>query len=225
MSFEFDGVENQCIIGEGVSLTGWIRGRGNVVKIDKSINESKIDLRINGNYNLVTIYQPFAIKSLSISIGNHIPAHSAEMVVGEGFSIEGGGSFLLYNSGNKLNIGKNCMFSNMVTIRCGESPHLLFDRVTGDYLDISDGVSVGDHVWVGEKCYLTKRVQIPSECVIAACSVVTKKFDQSHSVIAGNPARVVRENIEWVRNHSHLVDGSPYDISYKKCADKYKIFR
>jgi len=225
MSFEFDKSTNQCTISEKVLLIGRICGKNNVIVIDEPVHECTLDLRISGNCNLVTIRKPFAVKGLNVRIGNHVPAHGTELMIDDGFSIESGGNFLLYNSGNQLHIGSKCMFSNTITVRCGDSPHLLFDRITGEYLDISEGVFIGDHVWVGERVYITKRATIPSECLVAACAVVTRQFTQTHTVIAGNPAKIVRENVQWIRNHAHLEAGTPYKASYQARLDKFKEHR
>lgn len=222
INFLYDSSTNQCNIGAKVLLTGWIRGENNVVIVEDPLHECTLDIRISGNGNRITLRKPFSVKGLSIRVGNHVPTHASELLINDEFSIESGGNFLLYNSGNKLHIGSKCMFSNTITVRCGDSPHLIFDQITGEYLDISEGVFIGDHVWVGERVYITKRANIPSECLIAACSVVTKKFTKTNTVMAGNPAKIVRENVQWIRNHSHLKDGSPYKISYQKCLDKYK---
>lgn len=219
--FHVDGENNDCQIGEKVQLTGWIKGCRNRIVIDNALHECKLELRINGNNNTVVLRSPFAVKSLQIRVGNHVPANSTILEIDEGFSIEGSGQFFLYNSGNKLAIGKNCMFSNNVTVRCGDSPHLLFDSQTGEYLDISEGVNVGDHVWVGERAYITKKVTIPSECVVAACSVVTRRFASQNCVIAGNPAKVVRENVQWIRNRGYLEPGSRFKSSYDDYWEKF----
>ena len=215
MPFEFDAEHNTCDIGEQVQLEGFIRGQNNKVVIESPLHECRIDLRISGNHNEVYIRAPFAIKGLNIRIGNHVAAHQAKLDIAEGFSIESGGNFLLYNSGNTLVIGANCMFSNTVTVRCGDSPHLLFDKETGEYLDVSEGVFIGQHVWVGERVYITKRASIANESVAAACAVITKRFEEEHVVLAGNPAKVVRRNAQWIRNHSHLPPGSPFAESYR----------
>ncbi len=216
MPFEYDAAHNTCDMGDGVKLEGFIKGKSNKVIIDSPTHECRIDLRISGDGNIVKIHNPFAIKGLNIRIGNHVPAHLTQLQIAEGFSIEGGGNFLLYNSGNKLIIGANCMFSNTVTVRCGDSPHLLFDKTTGEYLDISEGVFIGEHVWVGERVYITKRASIANESVAAACAVVTKRFTEEHVVLAGNPARIVRRDAQWIRNHSHLPPDSPMTKSYEK---------
>ena len=38
---------------------------------------------------------------------------------------------------------------------------------------------------------------IPDGAIVGAYSVVAGRFDEKNSVIAGNPARVVKRNIEW----------------------------
>jgi len=214
MPFQFNQKENKCTIGKNILIEGFVKGSNNTVYIGESEHESRIDLRINGNDNILKINKPFAIKGLKIRVGNHVSANKTKLIIDSGFSIEGGGEFLLYNSGNILEIGENCMFSNSVTIRCGDSPHLLFDKNTGEYLDVSEGVFIGEHVWVGERVYITKRVTIPSESVVAACSVVTKRFSKENIVLGGNPAKVIRQSMQWIRNHSHLEKNSKYHESY-----------
>lgn len=216
MTFDYDPDSNVCILGKDVRVDGFIKGKGNTVEIESPLHECRIDLRICGNNNVIKIKSPFAVKGLIIRIGNHVQAHRVRLSVDQGFSIEGGSQFLLYNSGNILEIGSNCMFSNAITVRCGDSPHLLFDRETGDYLDISEGVFIGDHVWVGERAYITKNVSVARESVVAACSVVSKRFPEEHVVLGGNPAKVVRRNVQWIRNHSHLIEGSAFKESYQQ---------
>lgn len=214
MSFTQSGDNNEITVGYGVTLTGSVKGNNNKIIFSGSIHPSTIRLDLHGNNNVVQISTMFSASNLKIAIGNHVPAHKVMLAIGTNFSIEGSGRFLLYNSGNSLTIGKDCMFSNNVTIRCGESPHLIFDNNSGAYLDQSAGVSVGNHVWIGENAYITKGARIAADCIVGACAVVTRKFDAEHTAIAGNPAKVVKENIKWIRNRGLLEPGSVYRESY-----------
>ncbi len=56
-------------------------------------------------------------------------------------------------------------------------------------------VSIGDFTWVGERSRICKGVSIGKNCVIAAHSVVTKDVPDN-CIAAGNPAKIVKTNIE-----------------------------
>lgn len=213
-SFQQQGQDNVVQLGAQVELAGYLFGHHNRVEIGDAAIPSRLRLRIHGNHNHVRIAHKAEIKDLTIVCGTHVPAHNVRVEIDEEFTIEVGGRFLLYNSGNRLSIGRECMFSNGVTIRCGESPHLIFDRDSGDYRDVSDGVFIGHHVWVGEDAYITKAVSIGDESIVGARSVVTRRFTDTHVALAGNPARVVREQVQWIRNPGLLEPGSRFHRSY-----------
>lgn len=213
-AFQQYGEGNVVRLGAQVELLGQLVGHGNRIEIGDGAIPSRIRLRMHGNHNRLIIGQAHEIKDLQISFGSHVPAHNVRIEIGDEFTIESGGRFLLYNSGNRLTIGDRCMFSSGITVRGGESPHLIFDRATGAYLDISDGVSIGHHVWVGERVYITKSVSIADETVVGACSVVTKRFTETHVALAGNPARVVRQNVQWIRNAPLIEPDSAYARSF-----------
>jgi len=215
--FEINLDKNSSILGENISINGYVKGIDNIIKIGKSDHPSKINITVNGNNNNIIIKDSVALKGLTIRIGNHTPANNCTLIIDSGFSIEGGGGrFLLDNHNNKLIIGNNCLFSNSITIRCGDSPHLIFNKKTGEYLDHSDGVFIGNHVWIGEKVYITKKTSIPSESIVAACSVVTKRFYEPHVVLAGNPAKEVRKDIQWIRNKKFIQKNSKYDVGFNQ---------
>jgi len=110
------------------------------------------------------------------------------------------------------------MFSYDIILRNGESPHLIFDRKTKRYIDHAGHIIIGDHVWIGEGVYLNKRTAIADECIAAARSVITKPFSETHCLLAGNPAKVVKSDVEWVRNKDFL-RGTPYEESYQEYLD------
>ena len=176
-------------------MSGKIEGKNNRIIIGDAGNLSKVHIKIFGDNNLIEIGSIISIKNLSIAVGCHVLAHKTHLSIGDRISMQDDNVILLYNSGNKCSIGSDCLFSHSITVRCGYSPHLIFDQ-NGNYIDIPKGVKIGDHVWVGERSYIMKNVTIPDDCIVALASVVTRVFNDSFCVIGGNPAKVIKENIE-----------------------------
>jgi len=53
-------------------------------------------------------------------------------------------------------------------------------------------VSIGDKCWIGAKSIILKGVRIGEGAIVGAGSVVTKNVPP-WTIVAGNPARVIRE--------------------------------
>ncbi|WOR13647.1 hypothetical protein RYZ27_07665 [Hyphomonas sp. FCG-A18] len=221
-TFVDEGSNNHIDIGDNIELSGSIIGDNNTIIIHDSELLSCIRITLKGSGNKIQIGKKSRCKDLDIRIGSYLPAFETTLEIGDEFSAEGSCKLLLYNSGSVLKIGQDCMFSNNIIVRCGETPHLIFDSETGEYLDVSEGVFIGDHVWVGEQSYITKRCSLPDNSILAAGSVATRRFDEPNIVIGGNPAQVVRKNVKWVRNRASLVPDSPEKKSYEKVIAQYK---
>jgi acetyltransferase-like isoleucine patch superfamily enzyme len=58
-------------------------------------------------------------------------------------------------------------------------------------------IVIGDHVWIGANVTVLKGSRIPSGCVVASGSIVASAFDTENALIAGNPARIIKENVTW----------------------------
>lgn len=58
-------------------------------------------------------------------------------------------------------------------------------------------IEIGNHIWIGCRNTILKGVKIADNCIIAANSTVVKSIEQENSIIAGNPAKVIENNIQW----------------------------
>ena len=58
-------------------------------------------------------------------------------------------------------------------------------------------IEIGNHVWIGSNVTVLKGSRIPDGCVIASGSMVCSRFEKCHCLIAGDPAKVIKEDVEW----------------------------
>ena len=87
------------------------------------------------------------------------------------------------------------MFSTDVVFRTGDS-HSILDRESGLRINPSKSIRVRDKVWFGNKTIVLKGVEIQSECIVGTGAVVTKSIP-SNSIVAGNPAKIIKNNVKW----------------------------
>lgn len=115
-----------------------------------------------------------------------------------------------------LTIGNNCNFGAYNHITCANSITIGNGLLTGKWVTITDNshgdtelatlqvqpthrpvlskgaVAIGNNVWIGEKATILPNVTIGDSAVVAANSVVTKDVPP-FCVVAGNPARIIRQ--------------------------------
>lgn len=60
----------------------------------------------------------------------------------------------------------------------------------------TEPVSIGDHVWIGCQSIILKGVHIGDNSIIGAGSIVTKDIPPN-ALAVGNPAKVIREGVNW----------------------------
>jgi len=86
-----------------------------------------------------------------------------------------------------ITIGENCMFASGAYITDADW-HGLYDRTRGGE---SRPIVIADNVWVGDRAMICKGVRIGANSIVGAGAVVTHDIP-GNSVVAGNPARIVK---------------------------------
>lgn len=93
------------------------------------------------------------------------------------------------SASDEIRIGNGCMFANSAYLTDSDW-HGIYNRVERD--PESKPVILEDNVWVGDHATVLKGVTIGKNSIVAACAVVTKDVP-ANVVVAGNPAKVVKE--------------------------------
>lgn len=102
---------------------------------------------------------------------------------------------------SEIIIGDDALFGWNVEIRDSDG-HSLVDlnlENSGTVIENeSTFVHIGDHVWLAGNVKIMKNVIVPRNSVVAYNSCVIKPFYEENVLIAGYPAKVKKENIDWV---------------------------
>ena len=140
--------------------------------------------------------------------GTIIASNEGQIVMGE-YSKIGTGSKLL--AVNKIIIGKYTAIAENTTIVDNNNHPINPEyrkqmRVTPHGSDmrkwkhsVSSPIIIGENVWIGSNVRICKGVTIGDNSVIAACSVVTKDVP-ANSIAAGNPAKIVKTDIDKIND-------------------------
>lgn len=97
--------------------------------------------------------------------------------------------------GTSVIFGNECLFSSDVVFRTGDS-HSILDSRTGNRINPSKSIKIADKVWFGNRAIILKGVEIESDCIVGSGAVVTKSV-QANSIVAGNPAKVIKQGVKW----------------------------
>ncbi|WP_100011325.1 sugar O-acetyltransferase [Lentibacillus sediminis] len=90
----------------------------------------------------------------------------------------------------EIRIGANCFMAPGVHIYTAAHPLDPTERNSG--VEFGKPVTIGDNVWIGGGSIVNPGVDIGNNAVIGSGSVITKDVPD-HVVVAGNPARVIKE--------------------------------
>lgn len=150
-----------------------------------------------GPHGLVGRYYPsyvsFGPDSKVTVTGDFSIFTGVSLIVGADAELRLGSGLVNYGAeivcGTSIAIGDGCWLGPRVVIRDDDEHELAGSIRTAP-------IVVGDNVWIGGRAVILKGVTIGDGAVVAAGAVVTRNVPP-RTIVAGVPARVIREDVSW----------------------------
>lgn len=94
---------------------------------------------------------------------------------------------------DQITIGDNCIISWECELMDSDGHQILYEDKKPS---IKEPIEIQDDVWIGHSVIVNKGVTIHEGSVVASGSVVVSDVP-ANTLVAGNPAEVVREDVSW----------------------------
>ena len=187
----------------------WRKGRGvNIIAHGNTELRGLRNITTHGTLRIGMRYVGFTSRHdhTLLNIGGRLIAHDA-VDIGKGSRLDigpegvveiGTGSYLnpfcTLIIMHSLTIGQHCAISWEVQMLDEDFHEIDYPgrRPAGP-----NSITIGDRVWIGSRVSIYKGTVIPNGCVVASNSVVKGVFTEENTLLAGNPARVVRQQVSW----------------------------
>ena len=178
---------------------------------------------------LANIYDTTGHIGADTVIGAGALIRTADIVTGKNCSV----NTYVYLQG-KIRMGDSVRIGPKANIIAQNHGHFDITLPIDSQPSTTKGVKIGNDVWIGANSVITDGVTIGSHSIIGAGSVVTKDVPD-YVIVGGNPARIIKNRIEFYFKDklldfcemvsaqiekiisSHIVDGKYVDIN---AADK-----
>lgn len=186
-----NGVERE--LGQNERIDGLninIVGNGNIIKINLgTFFCAGIDISSDENY--VSIGKQYrALFKLEFWVGGN-----QKFIWDDGIGSLRHARFFMCQQGSSIHIHKDCLLSD-VTIWSSDA-HCIFDGNNNRLNAEPSHVEIGEHSWLAMETFLTKNAVLPPNTIVGARAVVSKKFTEEFTCLAGNPAKIIKRGIHW----------------------------
>ena len=132
--------------------------------------------------------------------GNALIGHGSRICVGAKGTLEIGNSFEITAESsivcmNKVIFGEQCLLSWDILVLDSDFHNVR--NTSGDIINKSRPITIGNHVWIGCRCTITKGSQIGNNNIIAANSCIHGKVEGDSQIIGDQPLRILKRNVSW----------------------------
>jgi acetyltransferase-like isoleucine patch superfamily enzyme len=118
---------------------------------------------------------------------------TGNLVLGDNFCVSAESALVAHD---KITIGDNVLVSWDVLVMDSDHHHILNE--SGECINPSKAVLIGNNVWVGCRSVILKGVSIADGVVVSAGTTLTKSILTNNVIVGGGGGvRILKQNISW----------------------------
>lgn len=185
-------------------------GDGNTISFYDDIEES-VTLHFLGGNNHIKVGRQVSIGELDIHCGKN-----ALCSIDDGTEIE---EAKIIITDGKIEIGQDCLLSTSVILR-NHDKHHIFEKEAGRRINYPGNIKIGNHVWLCHGVTLLGSAVIGDNSIVGTMAVTSSAFPKE-VVVAGNPAKIIRENVCWSKDNTDFYNRDFLDECMAREASKY----
>lgn len=168
-----------------------IKGKNNTLSINKG-NIKRLKVGITGNNNILTIQENTMLRDINIII----EGENLKVSIGKNTEV-GGVHLVCCGKDSLITIGENCLLASNIEIRNCDG-HAIIEN--NKIINHSKSVIISDNIWICQNVQILKDVHIGAHSIIGLNALVTKGNYPENVILAGSPAKIIKENITWDKN-------------------------
>ena len=180
-----DYIRKGCIEIEGDIHRSMIKI--GVTGLDGVTTERNSRIRFGKGENAKVVFKGWAV----IARGALLAADNGTLIFGRGFTANNN---LYISCNDRIEFGDNVMIGWEVKVRDSDN-HTIMQN--GEAKKNHEPVKVGNKVWIASYCDILKGAEIGEHSVLGYRSLLTKVFTEPHCLLAGAPAKLIANDIEW----------------------------
>lgn len=180
-----DHIRKDCIRIEGDIHRGMIQI--GTFKLDGVTTPRKTHIRFGKKDSAKVVFKGGAF----FAQGALLAADEGTLIFGDNFYANNN---FYVSCNDRIEFGNHVMIGWEVKVRDSDN-HIIIHNGTAK--ENHKSVCIGNHVWIASFCDILKGAVIPNDSVVAYRSLVTKAIDGDHCMVAGSPAKVIADNIDW----------------------------
>lgn len=169
-------------------------GKNNQVNVNSSSYLKNTHISISGNNNTVDIGEECNITGLRMLIvgENNLVCFKKGVIINASTNQP---TVINAVGGKTIHIGEGALLSNNIEIHTTDY-HGIYNA-QGKRINTDKDIIIGNHVWIGLGVKILKGTEIAAGCMVGAGSLLSGIYPKENCIIAGNPAKIIKEQIFW----------------------------